>query len=47
MLGQVIAMPKANALTPDPATPLCAPVDGGESDGQIGEGSTSNDVDDV
>jgi len=38
-------MAKANALTPDPATALCAPVDGGESDGQPGEGATSNDVD--
>jgi hypothetical protein len=40
-------MPKANAVTPDPAIALCAPVDGGESDGQTGEGSTSNDVDDA
>ena len=45
LVDRMMAMAKANALTPDPATALHAPVDGG--DGEPGETSTGTDVDDA
>ena len=47
LVERVIAMAQANAVAPDPAPALSAPLDSNESDGQPGEGSTSNDVDDA
>jgi hypothetical protein len=43
LVDRVMAMVKANVVTPDPATALDAPADGGASNGQPGEESTGAD----
>ena len=45
LVDRVLAMAKANALTPAAATAPRAPVDGGESYGEPAEQSTGTDVD--
>ena len=45
LVHKAFAMVRANGVTRDTAISPRAPVDSGESVGQPGEGSTSNDVD--
>ena len=47
LVDKVLATVRANALPPDAATAGCAPVDGGESNGEPAEQSPGSDVGDA